>query len=886
MATPGSPEPQQGQPASAGAGPAPTSPSAPRPTSDLPTRINTPLPETQAPATAAPRGGTADPLLTRATSLGDSAGRATRITQLHVETAGEQDPAGTHRGEAWGDFVIGDLLGRGGMGAVYKGMQLSLDRPVAIKVLPQHLSTNESFRERFQLEAKAIAKLSSPQVIQVYAAGVHQGHHYFAMEFVEGRDLSRRLREGLRPSFLATLDLVAQAARGLAAAGELGIVHRDIKPANMMVTDRMQLKLMDFGLVKLASEQHGMTLSGTVMGTVSYFSPEQGRGERCDQRTDIYALGVVFYELLTGQLPFTGADATSIIYQHIHAAPRPPKEIDARIPEPYQAVVLKCLQKLPDDRYATAAALVSDLERLARDQPPSVALSDPALLRTGATMVKSPAFAIERRRPLLAVGVVAALAAAAVGTWAVLHGRDGGAAAAASSTSPASAGAPETRPAANPATPGLAPPSAAEVTPAQALDLVQAGRLEEARRVVDLALAHQPDDPDWRRTATAIDAAQGAALLLSVRQAIELGDIPTATADAAAAKKLIPSSPELATLLQRLEAHAKATSQRAADLERAENLLTAGDWAGALPILTRLDADQPGAREVTAALARARAAKATSENIGAAVHDQLANANHAMSQKDYDTALVGFTAVQQLEPQNAAAHDGLAAIGRIKDQIASERALLDAAVEKGDLAAAEAQLASRRGLAPLSAALAVAEQKVSQARLGNERARRAQEAREAKLSEAQRDLLARIDDPSQSLKDLAAAVATLTASWDPGRPERALLERRLADRAAHDDVAATLVDFDRAVMNADGRAVRAVVLDARFADALLRLKAYGGLVFASRLGSFERHGEDATAVVAITHALAVYPQRVLTYTFRLHRGDDAAWRIVAANLQQ
>src|SRR4051812_41311618 len=116
----------------------------------------------------------------------------------------------------------------------------------------------------------------------------------------------------------------------------------------MMVTSKGLVKLMDFGLVRLAhSEDTGLTMAGTVMGTVSYFSPEQGRGERCDERTDIYALGVVFYELLTRKLPFTGGDATSVIYQHIHAQPKPPKEIDPNIPEDFQAVVLKCLQKEP-----------------------------------------------------------------------------------------------------------------------------------------------------------------------------------------------------------------------------------------------------------------------------------------------------------------------------------------------------------------------------------------------------------------------------------------------------------------------------------------------------------------------------------------------------------
>ncbi|HAT11021.1 MAG TPA: hypothetical protein DCS97_10605, partial [Planctomycetes bacterium] len=202
----------------------------------------------------------------------------TDVTNLHVGPGKPGAAEGTHLGEVWGDFQFSRLLGRGGMGAVYLGKQMSLDRQVAIKVLPSHLSENENFRERFQLEAKAVAKMSSPHVVQVYAAGIHLGHHYFAMEFVDGDDLSRRLRGGFKPSYRQALELVVQAAKGLAAAGEHGIVHRDIKPGNMMIDRKGSLKIMDFGLVRLATAAHSLTMSGTVMGTVSYFSPEQGRG--------------------------------------------------------------------------------------------------------------------------------------------------------------------------------------------------------------------------------------------------------------------------------------------------------------------------------------------------------------------------------------------------------------------------------------------------------------------------------------------------------------------------------------------------------------------------------------------------------------------------------
>ncbi|MEK7415585.1 MAG: serine/threonine-protein kinase, partial [Planctomycetota bacterium] len=181
-------------------------------------------------------GGAADIQDAIPTHLSDPSHRppsSTDATSLHVAGAPTGGSGGTHLGEIWGDFQFSRLLGKGGMGAVYLGRQLSLDRPVAIKVLPSHLSDNPQFRERFTLEAKAVAKMSSPHVVQVYAAGVHKGHHYFAMEYVEGEDLSRRIKTGLKPSYRQSLELVIQAAKGLAAAGEHGIVHRDIKPGNM-----------------------------------------------------------------------------------------------------------------------------------------------------------------------------------------------------------------------------------------------------------------------------------------------------------------------------------------------------------------------------------------------------------------------------------------------------------------------------------------------------------------------------------------------------------------------------------------------------------------------------------------------------------------------------
>lgn len=359
---------------------------------DQPT-VNMSFAETSgAGATSGTKGDAQDAIVTQAPASLDP----TQVTARHLETkitASQNDP-NAFVGEQWGDFRIGKLLGKGGMGSVYLGRQVSLDRAVAIKVLPAHMSADESFRARFAVEAKAVALINSQHVIQVYTAGMHEGQHYFAMEFVEGEDLSVKLRSGWRPTHRESLDLIRQAVRGLIVAGELGIIHRDIKPANMMLTKKGMLKLMDFGLAKLAaSGESDLTQAGTIMGTVSYFSPEQGRGDICDQRTDIYAIGVVLYEMLTGKLPFTGQTATSIIYQQIHQEPRPPKEIDPSIPESYQGVVLKCMQKVASDRYQTAADLLLDLDAIAEGRKPT--FKNAAGLRVGAVLVKGMPFSGE-----------------------------------------------------------------------------------------------------------------------------------------------------------------------------------------------------------------------------------------------------------------------------------------------------------------------------------------------------------------------------------------------------------------------------------------------------------------------------------------------------------
>jgi tetratricopeptide (TPR) repeat protein/predicted Ser/Thr protein kinase len=267
-----------------------------------------------------------------------------------------------------GDFVLEKKLGQGGMGEVYKARQISLDRVVAVKILPRSLAAQENFIERFQREAKAAANLIHPNVIQIYSIGVEAGTPYFAMEYVEGEDLQMRMKRAGRLSFEESVEIVAGVANALACAYEKGIVHRDIKPSNIMIDKNGVVKVMDFGLAK-ATQDGGsnLTQSGLIMGTPNYISPEQGKGETIDCRSDIYSLGVVFYELLTGALPFRADTPAALIYKHAFESPEPPTKLTPDVPPFLEEICLRMMAKEPKDRYPNPKALLADLNEFRRN---------------------------------------------------------------------------------------------------------------------------------------------------------------------------------------------------------------------------------------------------------------------------------------------------------------------------------------------------------------------------------------------------------------------------------------------------------------------------------------------------------------------------------------
>jgi serine/threonine protein kinase len=275
--------------------------------------------------------------------------------------------------EKLGHYEIVSRLGQGGMGEVYLGYERSLDRWVAIKVLPARFARDRDLVRRFRSEATAAAKLIHPNIIQIYYIGEDTGHHFFAMQHVEGMSLASLLSKGRRLTLDESLAIIDEVLSGLVAAHRLNFVHRDIKPGNILLDNvHRRALLADFGLVKSLEESAaGHTSAGTVLGTVDYIAPEQGRGQAVDCRTDLYSVGVVLYQLLCGRLPFVAHESTAVIYQHVYEAPPPISTFAPEVPRALVAIVEKMLAKSPDDRYQTAAEALADVRAFRAGRPVS-----------------------------------------------------------------------------------------------------------------------------------------------------------------------------------------------------------------------------------------------------------------------------------------------------------------------------------------------------------------------------------------------------------------------------------------------------------------------------------------------------------------------------------
>ncbi|MFQ5864411.1 MAG: protein kinase [bacterium] len=265
-------------------------------------------------------------------------------------------------GKTISHYKILEKLGEGGMGVVYKAMDTTLGRLVALKFVSAAGVTDELTKKRLMREAKACALLNHPNITTIYEFGQADERSFIAMEYVEGQTL-QALVEQKRFELCEVLEIALQAADALDAAHSKGIIHRDLKSANIMIDANGGVKIMDFGLAKL-SKSSLLTQTGVTLGTAAYMSPEQARGEEIDSRSDIYSMGVILYQLSTGELPFAEAHHLAVMYAVINEDPRPPRELNPEIPPELQAVILKAMEKDPDSRYQNFEEMANDLMEL------------------------------------------------------------------------------------------------------------------------------------------------------------------------------------------------------------------------------------------------------------------------------------------------------------------------------------------------------------------------------------------------------------------------------------------------------------------------------------------------------------------------------------------
>jgi serine/threonine-protein kinase len=285
-------------------------------------------------------------------------------------------------------YRLGEQIGAGGMARVYRAEDTRLDRTVAVKILSAQFADDPSFVDRFRREAQTAAKLNHPNVVGVYDNGAEDGTNYIVMEFVEGRTLAEFLSGGGRLSPTKSVEVAEAVCAALAYAHERGVVHRDIKPGNIMVTRDGLVKVMDFGIARLTTTAETVAQTAAVLGTAAYLSPEQAQGQGVDGRSDIYSLGCVLFELLTGSAPFSGDTAMAVAMKHIQDAPPVPSKVNSEITPQMDAVVMKALAKNRDNRYQNAEEFREDLERLRRGE-----------LVSATPIMAAPTQVIDRRPP-------------------------------------------------------------------------------------------------------------------------------------------------------------------------------------------------------------------------------------------------------------------------------------------------------------------------------------------------------------------------------------------------------------------------------------------------------------------------------------------------------
>jgi len=351
-------------------------------------------------------------------------------------------------GSKLGPYEILSPLGAGGMGEVYRAKDTKLQREVAIKVLPADVASSPERLHRFEREATTVASLNHPSIVTIYGIEESGGHHFIAMELVEGETLDRMIAPGGMP-LAKIFDLAIPIADALAAAHDKGIVHRDLKPANVMVTKEGRVKVLDFGLAKLVatgpggSSRDDATLSapltgrGMIIGTVPYMSPEQLKSKPVDHLSDIFSLGIMLYEMASGIRPFTGEDSATVMSSILRDTPRPVQEVNSVLPRHLGRIVMRCLKKNPDERYQTAKDVRNELRELRKEVASGSERSDaqsvsvqasvsPSTSSTSSASLSGSALSAPTRRGEFWIGVIAVIVAIGTGVWWL--GRDGSAA--------------------------------------------------------------------------------------------------------------------------------------------------------------------------------------------------------------------------------------------------------------------------------------------------------------------------------------------------------------------------------------------------------------------------------------------------------------------------
>jgi len=286
-----------------------------------------------------------------------------RVKSTVVEDTGTQIPG----------YQILSRLGAGAMATVYKGRQLSLDRPVAIKVLPAQWSNNPEYIQRFYKEGKAAAKLNHANIVGAVDVGEANGRHYFVMEFVEGKTVHDKLENHERYSEMEALSIVIQVAKALVHAHAAGFIHRDVKPKNIMITPSGVAKLADMGLAREVSDAEAAEAeAGKAYGTPYYIAPEQIKGDvQIDARADLYSLGATLYHMVTGKVPFDGTTPSAVMHKHLKEELVPPDHLVPSLSAGISEVIEKAMSKKPKDRYQNAEEMLGDLERVARGEAPA-----------------------------------------------------------------------------------------------------------------------------------------------------------------------------------------------------------------------------------------------------------------------------------------------------------------------------------------------------------------------------------------------------------------------------------------------------------------------------------------------------------------------------------